>query len=102
MASVSLTPPERARRIACTIRQRMNEGETQAAMAVAMGCSEATVNRLLTDHLDRFGLLLAHLGQKLVPADWKCVEPAAYEFLTSTHQRVMRTAPQLIWEREDQ
>ena len=38
---------------------------------------------------------------KLVSADYKCVDPATYEFLTATHQRVMNRAPELIWDVED-
>ena len=30
-------------------------------------------------------------------SDYKCVDPATYEFLTKSHARVMERAPQLIW-----
>lgn len=101
MAAMLLSPAERARKISTLLRQRLNEGETQASLAVAIGSSEPTVNRLINEHLDKFTALLAHLGMKVVPVEFKCVDPAAYEFLTTTHARVMQQAPQLIWEREE-
>lgn len=70
-------------------------------MAVSLGTSEATVNRLINEHLDKFAGLLAYLGYKVVPAEYRCVDPAAFEFLTATHERVMRKAPELIWEHDE-
>lgn len=101
MSALLPTPAERARKISTLVRQRLNEAETQASLAIAIGSSEATVNRLINEHLDKFAAMLAHLGYKVVPADYRCVDPAAYEFLTTTHARVMQQAPQLIWEREE-
>jgi hypothetical protein len=63
-----------------------------------MGVSESTVSRFKTDRLEEAAMFLAHLGLKVVPAEFKCVEPSAYAFLTATHEKVMRVAPQLIWE----
>lgn len=101
MQQSSPTTAERARKISTLIRQRLNDGETQASVAVAIGASEPTVNRLINEHLDKFAAVLAHLGLKVVPAEFKCMDPDAYAFLTSTHAKVMREAPQLIWEREE-
>lgn len=101
MAALSQDPGERARKIVSSVKACLKGDETQAAIAVATGLSPATVNRLLNDHLENFAALLAQLGLKVVPAEFRCVDPAAYEFLTSTHARVMRDAPQLIWDREE-
>jgi transcriptional regulator with XRE-family HTH domain len=101
MPAVSIAPAERARKIESAIRRRMNEGETQAALAIVMGVSPATVNRLMSEHLGNFALLLACLGEKVVPADYQCVNRETYEFLTKTHARVMARAPELIWETEE-
>lgn len=100
MAESLPTVPERARKIVSTIRASLKGDETQAAIAIATGMSPATVNRLLNDHLENFATLVAQLGLKVVPAEFKCVDAAAFEFLTTTHAKVMREAPQLIWERE--
>lgn len=101
MPQLSLTPTERARKIASTILQRMNEGETQAAMSVAIGVSAPTVNRMLSEHLDKFAAIVAHLGLKVVPNDYRCVSSETYEFLTKTHARVMAQQPHLIWDTEE-
>ena len=63
-----------------------------------MGVSESTVSRIKNERLEECLRLLAHLGLKVVPAEFKCVNPEAYHFLTSTHKKVMRLAPQLIWD----
>ncbi|MEN6540869.1 MAG: hypothetical protein ABFC67_14775 [Mizugakiibacter sp.] len=47
-------------------------------------------------------IFLAHLGLKVVPAEYKCVDRSTYEFLTTTHQRIMQTQPQLVWGDEDE
>ena len=80
------------------VLQRLQEPGTAVAVAAAMGTSESTVSRIKTERLEEVLRLMAHLGMKVVPADYKCVNPASYEFLTTTHEKVMRMAPHLIWE----
>lgn len=91
------TPVERTQKAVSLVLQRMAEG-TQAALAVSMGISESTVNRIKTERLEEVMLMLAHLGLKVVPADYKCVDRESYDFLVRSHTRVMAKAPQLIWE----
>lgn len=98
MAEVCVPPPERARKTVQLVLQRLQEPGTGVAVAAAMGVSESTVSRMKTDHLEQVALFLACLGLKVVPSEFKCVDPAAYDFLTRTHEKVMRVAPQLIWE----
>jgi len=81
------------------VLQRLQEPGTAVAVAAAMGTSESTVSRIKTERLEEVLRLMAHLGMKVVPADYKCVNPASYEFLTTTHEKVMRMAPHLIWEK---
>lgn len=101
MAASSLTPPERARKGVQLVLQRLQEPGKAGAVAVSMGVSDSTVSRIKTERLDEVILLLAHLGLKVVPSDWKCVERSAYEFLTASCQRVMQRAPDLLWEQEE-
>jgi DNA-binding XRE family transcriptional regulator len=91
------TPSERAQQAQTLVLQRL-AATTQASVAVAMGVSEATVNRIKTERMEDVLALLTHLGLKVVPAEFKCVDPEAYAFLTKTHERVMRVHPQLIWD----
>jgi hypothetical protein len=98
MAAVSSPPDERTRKAMQVVLQRLQEPGTALAAALAMGTSESTISRIKTERMEEVLRLLAHLGLKVVPADYKCVNPDAYAFLTATHEKVMRVAPQLIWE----
>lgn len=100
MVEVSKSPAETARKGVQLALQRLQEPAKAGAIATAMGISESTVSRIKTERLEEVITALAHLGLKVVPADFKCVNPEAYAFLTSTHERVMREAPQLIWDIE--
>lgn len=101
MNAVSKTPAERARNGALLALQRLQDPGTAAHVAVSMGVSEATVSRIKNERMEETLLLLAHLGLKCVPSDFKCVSRETYDFLTATHQRVMRVAPDLVWDSED-
>jgi DNA-binding XRE family transcriptional regulator len=94
------TPATRAKKAHSLVLQRL-AAATQTAVAAAMGTSESTINRIKTERLEEALLMLAHLGLKVVPADFKCVNAEAYAFLTTTHERVMREAPHLIWDIEE-
>lgn len=98
MAESSGGASERARKTVQLVLQRLQEPGTGVAVAAAMGVSESTVSRLKTTHLEEMALMLATLGLKVVPAEFRCVNPDAYAFLTATHEKVMRVAPHLIWE----
>jgi hypothetical protein len=98
MAAVSAVPAERARKTVQLVFQRMQDPGTGVAVAAAMGVSEATISRIKNERVEEVALLLACLGLKVVPTEFKCVEPTAYAFLTATHEKVMRSAPHLIWE----
>jgi transcriptional regulator with XRE-family HTH domain len=71
------------------------------SVATAMGVSESTVSRLKNDHMESVLTLLAHLGLKVVPSSFKCVDREAYDFLVRSHTRVMAKAPELIWEQDE-
>lgn len=81
--------------------QQLQEPGKAGAVAAAMGVSDSTVSRIKTERLEECLTFLAHLGLKVVPAEFKCVEPSAYAFLTATHTRLMQSAPHLIWEQEE-
>jgi len=77
--------------------QALQEPGKAASVATVMGLSDSTISRIKTERLEEVLLFLAHLGLKVVPAEFKCVDPAAYQFLTQTHERVLAKAPGLIW-----
>lgn len=95
-----MSPDDRTKKAQSLVLQRL-ASTTQVAMSTAMGVSESTINRIKTERLEEVLSLLSHLGLKVVPAEFKCVDAAAYAFLTTTHQRVMEKAPHLIWEHDE-
>lgn len=101
MKTASLTPPERARKGLQLALHAMQDAGKAGEVAAAMGVSDSTISRIKTERLEEVVLFLAHLGLKVVPSAYKCVDPAAYDFLTATHQRLMQKVPELIWEQEE-
>lgn len=101
VSALSPTPAERARKIACVVLRSVQRDATQAAIAAAMGSSESTVSRLLSDHLDKLALVLAHAGLKVVPAEMQCFAPekvGALLTLARDHLAAIERPEQLTWE----
>ena len=101
MPTALLAPTERARKITCIVLQRVQRNATQVAIAAAMGVSEATLSRLLSDHLDKFAGVLAHAGLKVVPVEVQCFQPdkvAALLTLARDHLSAIERPEQLMWE----
>lgn len=101
MDALSRTPAETTRKGVQLALQRLQEPGKAGAVAASMGVSDSTVSRIKTERMEEVIAFLAFLGLKVVPAEYKCVDPVAYAFLTTTHQRVMQRAPDLIWEQEE-
>jgi hypothetical protein len=99
MAPASVAPDERARKMTSAILQRLSPPGTQAAMATALGVSEATISRRKED-IEQNCQLLAHLGLKVVDEGRTCVPPAELDFLRSVYRRVSDQAPWLLSEDE--
>ena len=73
----------------------------QCAIATAIGCSDATVSRLLSEHLDRLALVLAHAGLKVVPVEMQCFAPdkvQALLTLAKDNLASIERTDQLQWE----
>lgn len=101
MSTSSKSPAERARNGVQLVLQRLQGPGIGHTVAASMGVSESTVSRIKNERLEEMMLFLAQLGLKVVPVEYKCVDPATYEFLTTTHQRVLSRAPELIWDTEE-
>jgi predicted XRE-type DNA-binding protein len=101
MPSASATPAARARKIVGTVLQAAQRDARQVAIATAMGVSESTVSRLLSDHLDKLALVLAHAGLKVVPIEAQCFPPdkiAALLTLARDHLAAIERPEQLQWD----
>lgn len=93
-------PPESPRDVArkghALALRRLAEKKA-TVVAREMDETDSSISKLKNEQLEQCILLLAHLGIRLVPADAKCLSEQAYQFLTSTHARFVRRAPQLVW-----
>lgn len=100
MDASSLCPPERARKMASLVLQRLQEPGRAVAIATAMGTSEATVSRLKNDHLEPLCKLLAHAGLKIVPADLRCIDPIELEAYLMLAKKAAQavTVESLTWD----
>ena len=90
------TPKERARRGASLFLKRIadrNQGDIAKSMAVAESKVSELKNKAMEDCLE----LLAHVGLKVVPVEYVCMSKDAHTFLTASHARIVRVAPQLLW-----
>jgi hypothetical protein len=100
MAPLSLTATETARKGYARVLRALETPGKAGALAVAMETSDANISRIKNERLEEAIRFMAYLGLKVVEADARCVSPATYEFLTSTHARVLRESPGLIWDEE--
>lgn len=98
MAELSPTPAERARKITSTVLQAVQRDASQAAIAAAMGASESTVSRLLSDHLDKLALVLAHAGLKVVSSEMKCYPSDYMQALHTLARLHVEDGPKLDWD----
>lgn len=101
MSPASPAPHEKARRYAAIVLQRVQRDAKQAALAVAMGTSDSTISRLLSEHLDRLCLVIAHAGLKVVPEEMKCFPPEEVQaLLTLARGRLaqVENVEQLSWD----
>ncbi|MDR3004073.1 MAG: hypothetical protein LBV14_07540 [Acidovorax sp.] len=101
MSEVSETAHERSRKAHSLVLQGMKEIK-QAAIAAAMGVSEATVSRIKNDDLEAAIQFLYHAGWKVVPQDHRCIPEVQARAWFDSHQREverMRQTEQL-WSEE--
>jgi predicted XRE-type DNA-binding protein len=101
MDQASPDPHAKARRISSTVLQATQRDGKQTAIAAAMGVSDSTVSRLLSDHLDKFALVLAHAGLKVVPIEMQCFpkdQVHALLTLAKGHLSQIDHPDQLTWE----
>ncbi|APW37145.1 hypothetical protein RD110_07995 [Rhodoferax koreense] len=99
---MDLEPPDvRARKITASVLQATQRDATQAAIAAAMGVSESTVSRLLSDHLDKLALVLAYAGLKVSPATSRCFPPDyvdALLLMAKEHLNAVQSVRNLEWD----
>lgn len=104
MSEASLSRDDRARKNAASILRRLAR-YGQATVAAELGVSESSVSRWKGDgEVDRWSRLLALLGLKVVPIDWRCFPPEHVDWLLLGNRiaaEKVRTADDLL-EAEDE
>jgi hypothetical protein len=99
---VTVDPPEdRARKIVSSILKATQRDASQTAIAAAMGVSESTVSRLLSDHLDKLALVMAHAGLRVVGQDMRCFPPDyvdALLLMAKQHLSAVQSVRTLEWD----
>lgn len=101
MTAACIEPAARARKMHAVVLRRLQGDASQKALALAMGVDEATVSRLVNQHLAKFTQLLAHCGLKVVPVEARCFKPEevdALVLLAKRHMASVTSSQQLEWE----
>ena len=94
-------PEDRARKIVSSVLKATQRDASQTAIAAAMGVSESTVSRLLSDHLDKLALVLAHAGLRVVGQDMRCFPPDyvdALLLMAKQHLSSLQSVRTLEWD----
>lgn len=96
-----VVPAEAAKKIVSTVLKATQREAKQAAIAAATGMQESTLSRLLSDHLDKLALVLAHAGLKVVSVEAQCFAPDyidALLTLAKVHVGSVESVRSLQWE----
>jgi hypothetical protein len=94
------TPRDLARRGYSLALRRLAEKKA-TNVAKDMDVTDKVISTLKTEHLEACIQLLAFLDIKCVPAAFKCVDIANFNFLTNALKRVLDEKPGLLWDQED-
>lgn len=100
MTEVSPALRESARKIESSLLQRLSS-VGQVTVARAMDVSESTVSRLKDGQITVVSQLLAALGLKLVPHDFKVVDPVRAQAMYTLYEAAisrMNNPADLLWE----
>jgi DNA-binding IclR family transcriptional regulator len=96
-----ITPAARATKIVSAVLKATQRESKQAAIAAATGMPESTLSRLLSDHLEKLALVMAHAGLRVVSEDARCFSPKDIDALLTMAQRHMNSlqgVSSLEWE----
>lgn len=82
------------------VLRSLQEPGKAAAVAVAMGTSEASVSRIKNERAEELLVWLAHLGLKVVPSEFQCVDQKTFAAFQILWEKAMRqtSAASLIFE----
>lgn len=99
MHEVSAPIAENSRKIERAVLHALAE-HGQAAVAQKMGTSESTVSRLKDGQIQTLSNLLAALGLKVVPANFKSMDPIKAQAMVTLYSAAMErisNPAELLW-----
>lgn len=95
------TPAEQAQKIVASVLKATQRETKQAAIATAIGMPESTLSRLLSDHLEKLALVMAHAGLRVVGQDMRCFPPDyvdALLLMAKQHLSAVQSVRTLEWD----
>lgn len=103
MTEVSESVAVNARKIEATVLQALSTSGQRSA-AKALGLTDTAVSRLKDGQIAVVSQLLAFLGLKLVPADFKVVDPIRAQAMYTLYEAAisrMSNPADLLWEESE-
>lgn len=99
MSEVSASHADSARKIEVTILKSLAT-VGQSEIASRTGTSESTISRLKDGQLSLFAGVLAAAGLKVVPSEYKCIDPKIAAAMMVMYDSAMKKIPDpasLLW-----
>jgi predicted XRE-type DNA-binding protein len=99
MNELSNSMAERSRKIERVILHAIAD-KGQAAIADGIGASESTVSRLKDGQIETLSKVLAACGLKVVPSEYKCIDPQKAQAMVTLYEAAMSKIPntvELLW-----
>ena len=99
MNELSNSMVERSRKIERVILHAIAD-KGQAAIADGIGTSESTVSRLKDGQIETLSKVLAACGLKVVPSEYKCIDPQKAQAMVTLYEAAMSKIPntvELLW-----
>jgi hypothetical protein len=99
MSEVSASQVDSARKIeTCILKGLATVGQSEIASRT--GTSESTISRLKDGQLGLFASVLAASGLKVVPSQYKCIDPVIADAMMKMYDAAMKKIPDpasLLW-----
>jgi Bacteriophage CII protein len=89
MPEVSPSASDASRKIERAILHALAE-HGQAHAASVMGVSESSVSRMKDGQIEALSKLLAAIGLKVVPAQYKCLDPIKAQAMVTLYEAAMQ------------
>jgi hypothetical protein len=89
MTPVSAAVSDAARKIERTVLHALAD-KGQAHAATLMGASESAVSRMKDGQIEAVSKLLAAVGLKVVPAQYKCLDPIKAQAMVTLYEASMQ------------